>query len=251
MATEDAPEGVRTGFTIIPVLPCVSLDETVTFYRALGFEVTREQTTPYFWGEVRRDGIEIHFTRIKGHDPSVTSNLCLVMVDEVRKLHAGFVEQLRKSYGRLPVAGLPRISRGRSGMTRIKAVDPAGNAILFIQRDEAPPDYEGDPEESASWSPLAQALQMAVWLRDLRGHDDAAAARVLDVALARHPPSPTLDYARVVAARAELAVALGDMDRFRALSADLRQAPLTDEEREEYREEFEAAVELGRLVADA
>jgi hypothetical protein len=37
-----------------PLFPCVSLDETLAFYRALGFEVTHEQSDPYVYGAVRR-----------------------------------------------------------------------------------------------------------------------------------------------------------------------------------------------------
>jgi hypothetical protein len=47
----------------IPLLPCKSLEETLTFYRALSFEVTHEQTTPYLYGAVRRGEVDLHFAR--------------------------------------------------------------------------------------------------------------------------------------------------------------------------------------------
>ena len=46
---------------VVPVLPCESLDESLTFYRALGFEVTYEQTTPYVYGAVRWGGVDLNF----------------------------------------------------------------------------------------------------------------------------------------------------------------------------------------------
>ncbi len=54
---------------MIPVLPCVSLPDTLAFYRLLGFEVTYEQTRPYVYGAVRRGGMNVHFMGIKGLDP--------------------------------------------------------------------------------------------------------------------------------------------------------------------------------------
>jgi hypothetical protein len=234
--------------TLIPVLLCASLPETLKFYRALGFEVVREQTKPYVWGEVRRGAVEIHFTKDRKLEPGKAFSLCLVMVAEVEELHRTFVEGLKREYGRLPLAGLPRITRLRKGGTRVKVWDPAGNALLFISRNEPAANYDEDPSLYEARSALANALETAAWLRDLKGHDDAAAAKVLDVALAKNEPAPNIDLARALAARAELAVALGDLERSHLLRAELQQVPLTDEEREQYREELEAADELERLL---
>ena len=52
--------------TTIPLHPCVSLDETLTFYLTLGSEVTHEQTTSYMDGAVQRGGVMLHFHRPKG-----------------------------------------------------------------------------------------------------------------------------------------------------------------------------------------
>jgi hypothetical protein len=57
-----------------------------------------------------------------------------------------------------------------------------------------------------------------------------------------------LDLARVRAARAELALALGETELARALRTQLQQVPLTHEERERYRDELQAADELERLL---
>jgi hypothetical protein len=168
------------------------------------------------------------------------------MVDEVEVPHRAFVDGLRRAFGRIPTAGIPRITRLRKGQTRFAVFDPAGNTIIFITRSE--PEMSYDEESDEGKSRLATALDTAVWLRDIRGFDDVAAARVLDKALARNEPAPPLDRARAIAARAELAVALGDTERTHTLRAELQQMPLSDEERERFKDELQAADDLERLL---
>jgi hypothetical protein len=227
----------------------VSLDETLDFYRALGFEVTHEQTWPYVYGAVCRNGVDLHFYGgFKGFNPAKAYSSCLVMVDEVEAPHRAFVDGLRRAFGRIPTAGIPRITRLRKDQTRFAIFDPAGTSIIFIARSEPEMDYDEAPDEEQSR--LASALDTAVWIRDLRGFDDVAAAKVLDVALARSEPAPAVDRARAIAARAELAVALGDIDRAQTLRVELQAMSLTDEERARYKDELESADDLERLLSE-
>ncbi|MGH3778749.1 MAG: glyoxalase [Pseudonocardiaceae bacterium] len=232
---------------VIPVLPCGVLGETLDFYRALGFEVTHQQTWPYVYGAVRRGGAQLHFyggfTR---QDPTKAFSTCLVMVQEVEGPHRAFVDSLKQAFGKLPTAGFPRITRLRKGYSRFAVFDPAGNSIIFIARDAPETSYDEEPEQGRSR--LAQALDTAVWLRDLKGHDDVKAARVLDVALARDDPATPIERVRALAARAELAVALGEVERARALRAELETIPLSDEERARFRDELAAADDLEQLM---
>jgi len=73
--------------TTIPLLPCVSLDETLDFYRALGFEMTYQQARPNPYAVVRRGGFELHFFGLKGLEPASAYSTCLVAVPEVEPLH--------------------------------------------------------------------------------------------------------------------------------------------------------------------
>jgi hypothetical protein len=237
-----------TDDTVVPVLPCISLGETLAFYRALGFEVTHEQTWPYAYGAVCRGGAELHFYGgFKRIHPAKAFNTCLVMVDDLEGPHRAFVTGLRRAYGKIPTAGIPRITRLRKGQGRFTVFYPSGCSIIFIARGEPDATYETEPEEGRSR--LARALDTAIWLRDLKGHDDVAAAKVLDIALARDEPAAPIERARALAARAELAVALGDAERARALRIELEHVPLSAEERERFREEFQAADELERLLS--
>jgi catechol 2,3-dioxygenase-like lactoylglutathione lyase family enzyme len=229
----------------IPLFPCVSLDETLDFYRALGFEVTHEQTSPYVYGAVRWGGFDLHFFRPKGRSPTKAAGTCLVIVAEVGPLHQAFVLALRRKYGKLPTADHPHISRLRRGQCRFNLVDPAGNSLIFIGRDEQ---FEyPDWEEWSRLPPLLMALETAANLRDMQW-DDAAAAKVLDVALARQQAAAPVERARALAARAELAVALGEVERLAAVRAELQQVPLSNEDRERLREELQAADELEKTL---
>ncbi|WP_437585326.1 hypothetical protein [Sorangium sp. So ce1000] len=225
---------------MIPVLPCVSLPETLAFYGALGFEVTHQQTAPYVYAATQRGEVQLHFMGLKGLDPTQAYSTCLAIVPEVERLHEAFAEGLRRAYGKLPISGLPRISRMKKGQSRFRVVDVAGNSVIFIRRD----DDEG-AAGSRSDSRLGKALRAAARLRDFK-NDDAAAAKVLDVALARNGPDAPLERARALAARLELAVALGEQARARALRDEIDAAPLSDEERAQLRPQLDAADALDR-----
>jgi len=174
---------------------------------------------------------------------------CLVMVSRIEPHHRAFSEGLRARYGRVPTAGLPRITRLRAGLDLFGLFDPAGNWLIFLQ-----PPEEGDgawvTDYPAGQSALRTALDMAALFRDYKGNDDSVAAKILDVALARDgkaaAAAPPLDRALVLAARAEIAVALGEAERANALRAELCSVRLSDAEREECRIELEAADELER-----
>jgi hypothetical protein len=108
----------------------------------------------------------------------------------------------------------------RPGQTRFTLTDVAGNAVIFIKH--------GDEDEAAAQAykeeclpPLQKALHLAARLRDFK-NDDAAAATVLDLALARHPEAPAPDRGRALAARIELALALEDAAGAAGFAAQLQ-----------------------------
>jgi hypothetical protein len=158
-----------------------------------------------------------------------------------------FADALRERYGKVPTAGLPRITRIRQGQTRFHVFDPAGNVLLYIDRDE--------PEMDCSWyktkqSRLAAAIANAAFLRDTYTNDKAAAL-VLDKALARKEAFDPIDHARALAARAELAVAMGDAERAQAVRFELKQISLSDEDRGRFRHELQAADVLERWLTQS
>lgn len=226
-----------TDATTIPCLPCVSMAESLEFYQALGFEVTYQQKSPNEYAVIRQGTCELHLFGLKGLKPEDGYSTCCVVVSEVEPLHRGFCEALREKCGKLPVAGFPRITRFKPGQTRFTLTDPSGNSIICVKRSA----QEGGNREKLTG--LAKGVNTAAKLRDEKG-DDEAAAKVLDVALDRYQDAPALDRARAVAARAELAVALGEAERLRGLREELQRIPISAEDRDKYRHELEAAEAL-------
>lgn len=233
---------------MIPLLPCGSIKDMLDFYTALGFTVTYQQKMPNIYAAVQRGGIELHFYVMKGHASARNHCSCIVQVDDPERLHQALTQSLKEKWREVPVTGIPRVARWRKGQLRFNIVDPAGNWIRFISRDEAwepgTSQKSSDSVNDAPGSRFATALRTAQRLRDGKG-DELAAARVLDVALARSDSGSVQERARVIVARAELAATLGEWDVVRAMYAALMALSLGDEERYALRTTFE---EITRLV---
>jgi len=200
-----APRPART----IPALPCVSIDDTLAFWEALGYAVTYRQKAPNPYGVIARDGYELHFFGMKGIDPARAFSTCFVKVSDVEHVHAELEQRLRQTLGRSPAKGLPRISRMRPGQTRFTLTDPNGNSVMFIKHgseDEKKAQAYKDPD----LTPLQRAIKLAERLRDFHV-DDHAAAKALDVALGRAAGEADVDRAQALVARAELARVLDDV----------------------------------------
>lgn len=226
---------------MIPLFACKSPDETLAFYEALGFEITYRQEEPYLYAAVSRGAINLHFTN------RVQTAVCLVHVPEVSVYHRAFADGLRAKYGRILTAGYPRIARLRAWHTRFLLFDPEGNELLFINQDEPDIDYDAYDD---TLSPLMQALENVAFLRDTYA-DDASAGKFLDRKLKQHADADPLDRARALASRAELAVAMGEDELSHSLRAELKRIPLSDEDRERYRDELDAADTLERWLTQA
>lgn len=161
--------------------PAVSVEETLAFYEALGFRATYRQSKPYVYLALQWSGFQLHFGPApKGLDPArEESGGCLVLVDAVAPYRAAFVAAMRRVHGKVLSSGLPRITGHRPGASRFTLVDPSGNSIMFIQRDEpAELEYGG----SKKLTGLAKALDNARILREFK-NDDLQAFRALKSAL--------------------------------------------------------------------
>ncbi|GGS41175.1 bleomycin resistance protein [Actinokineospora fastidiosa] len=200
----------------IPLLPCPSIDETEDFYRALGFTRTYRQTKPNPYLCVRREDLELHFFGMDPFDPADSYGSCLVIVPDTGALFAEFAAGLRERYGKLPLAGIPRITRPRKrknqdNLSGFTVVDPGGNWLRIFPAKPEPAGAEAS-------SPLAKALANAVVQGESRG-ETAQAIRILDTNLAKAGPDD--DRAEALLYRAELALRVQDHDRAREIVAEL------------------------------
>lgn len=231
-----------------PLMPCEDLDRALAFYEAIGFAVTWRQHDPYAYGAVAQDGVELHFHEPKQRD-TLTHGACLVMVDGLPEVHRAFVEGLRRAFGRIPLMGTPRIMRLSEAQSRFTVVDPDGNRVTYISMAESEdaPDYEAW-DEAVDRSPLQQALDQAYNLRVFQQFDEPVIARALDAALRKYPDGSAADRARVLAARAEVALAMDDRDLARRLREEIDALSLSSTDREALRAELEAPEALTRLL---
>jgi len=179
--------------TVIPMLPCADIDEVGDFLSALGFTVTYRQTRPNPFVALEGHGFPIQYYGLEGHVAEQSHSTCGVLVADTEAMFETLAAGLRARYGKLPVSGLPRITRPRprknvGGVSGFSLIDPAGNWIRFFR--DGPPDPIGEA------SPLREGLLNAIVLADSKD-DPVQAAKILRGAVRRADPSdPALPEAR-------------------------------------------------------
>ncbi|MEU6040290.1 VOC family protein [Actinomadura sp. NPDC047616] len=226
--------------TVIPCLPCRHLDDVLPFYEALGFEVTYRQERPNPYAAVLRGGIELHFFGVPEFDPAQSMATVVVLVPDTEALHAAFAAGLRRAYGKIPVSGIPRMTRPRRMQGTaggFMVVDPGGNWVRISRyKDDAD---EPDPSEGR----LARIVATAARQADARG-DETAGIRVLENGLARHADAPPAQRLPALVYLAELRLRTGDRDGAAAVLADVETMELTAAERQALAKDLATAVEL-------
>lgn len=204
----------------IPILPCRDLDDVVPFYTALGFAVTYRQKRPNpYLCLSREDGFDLHFAGVAGFDPEDSLASVIVVVPDTGTLYDEFAAGLRSEYGKVPRAGIPRITKPRRKQgtsAGFSVVDPGGNWLRITS---------GGPEEETG-GPFERVLLNAARQGDSHG-DEAAAIAVLDAGLIRHADTSDAERVPVYVYLAELLVRTGDtsratevLDKLRGLDLD-------------------------------
>jgi catechol 2,3-dioxygenase-like lactoylglutathione lyase family enzyme len=234
---------------MIPALPCASIKDTLEFYVAMGFEITYQQARPNAYGAVKHGGIDLHFFSMKGYVPADSYSTCMVLVSDADVLHKGFTEGLKAHYGKVPLAGIPRVTKPNNknadGDRRFIVVDPGGNWIRFIQRASAT-DVKG---YEVGGTKIAQALHTAGIMAESKG-DYVAAAKLLDLTLAREANPSAAERVQVMVARAWVAVTMGDQPLARTILNEMQQITLGDQERAALAAELERADEIEQVLRE-
>jgi len=165
-----------------------------------------------------------------------------VAVPDPDSLYRDFAVGLRKTYGKLPVAGIPRILRPRKKYGTVRGfsvVDPGGNWLRIYKLGES---EEKDSAEKAEG--LAQIIYVAARLGDAHG-DEALALKTLESGLTRFGEAAgAIELARAYLYRAELAVRTKDHDLARSSLIAAKSLELTDDEKAALTEEFAHVTEL-------
>lgn len=224
-----------------PILPCRELDESIAFYETLGFKRTYRQIRPNPYAVVTLEDIQIHLFGMEGFDPANSYGSTIVAVPDPDNLYRDFAAGLRKTYGKLPVAGIPRITRPRKKYGTVRGfsvVDPGGNWLRIYKLGDTEQEDSAEKAEG-----LAQVIYVAARLGDAHG-DEAKALKTLENGLTRFPESPAIERAKAYLYRAELAIRIKDHELAQASLSTARSLDLTNEEWAALEEEFAHVSEL-------
>ncbi|MCU1424359.1 MAG: hypothetical protein JWM51_650 [Microbacteriaceae bacterium] len=223
----------------VPLLPCRDLEESVAFYVALGFEITYRQARPNPSAALKRGDIDIQLFQMPEFEPELSYGSALILTPDTDALYAAFAAGLRERYGRLPIAGIPRITRPRRKQGiggGFSVVDPGGNWLRVFRLGDA--DETPEPERG-----LQRVLETAARQGDARGNEETAVA-ALEAGLIRYPDAATVDRVPVLVYRAELDLGTGNTERAATALREVLAMPLTDETRIALRQELSAATEM-------
>ncbi|OLT11684.1 hypothetical protein BJF78_26370 [Pseudonocardia sp. CNS-139] len=238
--------------TVIPCLPCRHVDDVLPFYTALGFAPTYRQERPSPYAVLRRDGIELHFFGVPEFDPAQSMGCVIVLSRDTAALHAAFAAGLRAAFGKVPVSGIPRMTRPRKMQgTRggFSVVDPGGNWLRVFRAsdpgDETDDNAEGGPQDrpGPAEGRLGHVVATAARQADARGHDDAG-IRVLETGLARHADAPPVQRVPALVYLAELRLRTGDRTGAAAALAEVDALGLSPADRTRLAADLTTAAEL-------
>jgi catechol 2,3-dioxygenase-like lactoylglutathione lyase family enzyme len=112
----------------IPILPSRSLNDTLTFFRRLGFEGTIHSHGDY--AILARGTVELHFFTHTELRPAESSAMCYIRVSDVESIYQAF------ALAQLPPKGIPRMDAIQDkawGMREFAIVDPDGNLLRIGQ----------------------------------------------------------------------------------------------------------------------
>lgn len=118
---------------VIPILPCQSIKEQISFYESLGFESVEIYTSPNAYAVMKYGEIEMHFYGSKKTAPSENANMCYLRVGDVDSIYERFTSGLKENIGRIPRSGIPKISKLKdlSSDRRFIMTDMGGNTIFI------------------------------------------------------------------------------------------------------------------------
>ncbi len=227
----------------VPVLFAASLDETLDFWEALGYEKTYYQKSPYGYGVMSRGEYGLHFIEQKSIKPEENPISCLVLVTDLEAVHQNFSKALKGKLGRVPNKGLPRITRIRPGQTRFTMTDPSGNSVTFIKFGDEDEGMVVKSEQRGDQSPVEFAISRATRFRESK-LDLSGAAKILDVALERHGGESTLLIARALLLRADIAIDLEETAIARTNIEKMRELTLSAEDHASLNSEIERLNEI-------
>ena len=217
------------------ILPCGDIDETISFYEALGFKKTYRQLRPNPCAVVALEDIQIHFGGIDGFNPEDSYGSVIITVPDPDSLYQNFASRLREKFGKLPVKGIPRITRPRKKYGTVRGfsiVDTGGNWLRIYKLGDTE-----DEDSAKETDGLMGFLNVATRLGDAKG-DEALALKTLQNGIKRFPDAATLDKVRAYLYQAELAVRVDNLELAQSSFALAKSLSLSTDEKDSVADEF-------------
>ncbi|CAA9339788.1 MAG: hypothetical protein AVDCRST_MAG93-6587, partial [uncultured Chloroflexia bacterium] len=203
------------------------------------------QLRPNPYAVVALEDIHIHVCGIDGFIPADSYASVIIAVPDPDTLYHSFAARLRETYGKLPVAGIPRILRPRKRYGTVRGftvIDPGGNWLRVYKLGDSEEDAAAEKAEG-----LAQIILVAARLGDAHG-DEALALKTLDNGLARFAEAAAIERVKAYLYRAELAVRLNNPELARSSLTAATALELTDDEQRMVADEMKHAIELVQQV---
>ncbi|PKO13422.1 MAG: hypothetical protein CVU39_19660 [Chloroflexi bacterium HGW-Chloroflexi-10] len=211
-----------------PILPCGNLDESISFYESLGFKRTYRQLRPNPYAVVALEDIQIHLFSFEGFNPADSYGSVIIVVPDPQDLYNAFAAGLRETYGKLPIAGIPRILRPRKKFGTVSGfsiVDPGGNWLRISKLGDTEQEDSAEKAEG-----LAQVIYVAARLGDAHGNE-LLALKTLENGLTRYTDAMDIDLAKAYLYRAELAVRTNNLELAQSSLAAALSLTFTEEEK--------------------
>lgn len=227
----------QSSISIEPMLPSENVDESVAFYRTLGFEIVRDETFPYRFAEVRDGDLWLMTSNYAQFGGKKAFGALIVNVTDLGRFHDRFAVNLRNSLGTVPLSGFPRLTRRSRDGSQFRVFDPFGNMLVYMDKYYAPPLYLEAQDRTE------EMLNQVWFLRDIYANDRAA-AHTLDRALEEMKGESGIGHARLLAARCEIAVAMGELDLAFKLEDVVSRIHLQNSELQRFEEELRASQHL-------
>lgn len=245
--TTEMKEKSKPNFAI-PLLPSISINETVEFYKAIGSEITYQQKAPNNYVGIKLKNIEIHFFGMKQIKPEANFSSSYLVVDDIDFFYNSCREGLKKIFGKIPIKGIPRINQIKDmptyGVRQFIIVDPSGNYLRIGQPIPKTDSvlFEENGKKPHKGTALTKAYELADRLAN--GKDDVAASvKVIDKVLSEEANSNELEYVfRILTLRLDIAHRMDDLETAKQmikkgndLLKNLGENILTDEDLANYR----------------
>ncbi|GAK04032.1 hypothetical protein JCM19037_2403 [Geomicrobium sp. JCM 19037] len=217
--SEQNDDGLNRNQTI-PIFDCDyhEFDHHLAFYTAMGFQITYYQKAPYRFAEVFKKGIgEFSFFGNRKHEEEGTVGGCSVIVPNLKEIYDELRANLKAYYGRIPVKGLPRISRMNQTAEdwRVNITDPTDNTIILSQSfgDSKELMKNEDERVRALQSKFERSFAQAYRFANSK-EDPLAARNTLEVAFLKFVDDATFPvFFRAYVLQAEVYLALDQHER--------------------------------------